>query len=169
MPRDLASAFDTFQRSAWRLASRDVYDVPEESAAITAWMERRELIQPDNGWAELVRAKSAEGKVMGRVQLVTRPIGDYMAFLLASYNANAQAGEDIRLAFRDRMPPNLAEIREDFWIFDDATVFVMDYDPDGAWRGAVDDSSQIDQYLNLRTQLTAVSRQYKPLKDAVGH
>jgi hypothetical protein len=139
MANDLAFAFDTFQRSAWRLASRDVYDVPEESAAITAWMERGVLIQPENGWTQLVRTRSAQGKAMGRVQIVTRPIGDYMAFLLASYNANVEAGEEVRLAFRDRVPSELADIREDFWIFDDTRVFVMDYDQDGAWRGAVDE------------------------------
>jgi hypothetical protein len=170
MPRgDLADAFETFQESAWRLASLDVYDVPEESAAIEAWMERGELIQAENGWPELVRAQIAAGKSMGRVQVVTRPMTDYMTYLLASYASNAEAGEEIRLAFRDRMPPDLAEIREDFWLFDDAIVFVMDYDSHGAWRGAVDDSEHLDRYLDLRERLTAVSRQYNPLKDAVGH
>jgi hypothetical protein len=170
MPRgDLATAFTSFEESAWRLASQDVYDVPEESAAITAWIERGELIQPDNGWPALVRDRTAAGKFMGRVQIATRPLADYMNFLLASYNVNVHAGEEVRLAFRDQLPPHLRGIREDFWLFDDTTVFVMNYAKDGSWHGATDDSAHLDRYLDLRDQLIAVSHQFKPMKDAVGH
>jgi hypothetical protein len=113
---DLADAFETFQESAWRLASLDVYNVPEESAAVAAWIERGELIQADNGWPELVHAQTVAGKSIGRVQIVTTPMTDYMSYLVPSYSSNVKAGQEIRLAFRDRIPPDLAGIREDFWL-----------------------------------------------------
>ncbi len=168
MPRDLAEAFETFERSAWRLASRDVYDVPEEAPALTAWTERGEFIPPDNGWPELVRARVSAGCSMGRVQVVTRPTSDYMAWLLASYAANIAAGEDVRLVFRDQLPADLADIAEDFWMFDDRYVWVMDYDDHGAWRGAWDDSARLTRYLGLRDRLVDTSRPYIPVRDAVG-
>lgn len=168
MSRDLAEAFDTFGRSAWRLATRDVYDVPEEAHALTSWVERGEFVAPDNGWPELVGAKVSAGRSMGRVQVVTRPTGAYMAWLLASYAANTAAGEEVRLAFRDRMPADLAGIAEDFWLFDDREVWVMDYDRRGAWCGARDDSARLGRYLGLRARLVRASRPYVPAEDAVG-
>ena len=105
---------------------------------------------------------------MGRVQVVTRPPGEYMAWLLTSYAASVEAGEDVRLAFRDQLPTDLADIAEDFWVFDDQQVWVMDYGDHGEWRGAWDDSSRPARYLDLRDRLVDASRPYLPVRDAVG-
>jgi hypothetical protein len=45
----------------------------------------------------------------------------------------------------------------------------MNYDQDGVWHGATDDSKHVDRYVDLRARLVAASRPYNPLKDAVGH
>jgi hypothetical protein len=168
MPNDLSAAFEAFKRSAWRLASRDVYAVPEEATALAAWREHGEFIAPDNGWPELVSTQISAGRSMGRVQVVTRPTSDYMAWLLTSYAANIAAGEDVRLVFRDQLPTKLADIAEDFWLFDDRYIWVMDYDDRGAWRGAWNDSAHLTRYLDLREKLVEVSRPYIPVRDAVG-
>jgi hypothetical protein len=168
MPGDLAAAFDTFERSAWRLASRDIYDVPAEVLAVATWTERGEFIPPDNGWPELVKARVSAGRSMGRVQVVTRPTSEYMAWMLRAYAANTAAGEDIRLAFRDQLPAELAGISEDFWLFDDQSVWVMDYDERGAWHGAWDDSTHLDRYLDLQRRLVDASAPYISARDTIG-
>ena len=150
---DLLTALDTFEESAWRLASHDLYEVPEDHASVDAWTRRGEFVAPASDWPSLVQARTSTGRAMGRVQVVTRPVSEYMAWRLSCYMLHSIAGEVVQLAYRDEMPADLAGIHEDFWVFDDRNVIVMDYDERGALRGNHDDSTHLDRYLGLRERL----------------
>jgi hypothetical protein len=160
---DLAAAFDRFERSAWRLCARDTYDVAEERDVLAAWREHRPLPPRADGWPDILRSRLAAGRQVGRVQLFTRPLGDYARFLLAHpYPENVALGEVVRVGYRDQMPADLAAVREDFWVFDGQEVAVMEYDDAGRFLRAVNQSGDLDRYLRLQMAMISASQ---PLAD----
>lgn len=66
------------------------------------------------------------------------------------YQANVEAGEDVRIADRD-MCPELGALRRDFWLFDaetpDVFAMLMHHDDAGHLTGfdIVDDPETIDE------------------------
>jgi hypothetical protein len=65
------------------------------------------------------------------VHIVTRPLSDYLRFEFEYYYRHHVAvGEDIRiLDLTDRDNPGLPD--QDFWMFDESTVVLMNYRADG--------------------------------------
>src|SRR5262249_23111732 len=65
------------------------------------------------------------------VHVISHPLTDYLRFELVGYQANVEAGEDVRIADRGEHP-ELVTLSRDFWIFDadtpDAWVVQMHYD-----------------------------------------
>lgn len=154
---DLAGEFATC-RSAWRLAALDVYVVPEEAAAIDTWERTGTAVSVDDGWLPIVAAARRRGTTVGRVQVFSRPLTRYAQWLLAVYPLNVAAGEDVRIAYRDVHPDGLAELRGDFWIFDDARVARMSYDHRGRFIVAWDETAYLDDYRQIRDRALAVAQ-----------
>ncbi|WP_405645202.1 DUF6879 family protein [Streptomyces uncialis] len=124
--------FDSMERSAWRLETLPVYTMPQEAERLERFLSGES--SPDgctSAWMDEVRRWVGEGKSVGRVHLVTRPLSDYLRFEFEYYyRHHVQVGEDIRiLDLTDRENPGLPD--QDFWMFDDATVVLMRYRPDG--------------------------------------
>jgi hypothetical protein len=120
------------RREAWRLETRPVYTVPQEAEKFARFLDG--VKSPDDytsGWMDEVRRWTAEGKSVGRVHIVTRPLSDYLRFEFEYYYRHHVAvGEDIRiLDLTDRDDPGLPG--QDFWMFDESTVVLMNYRADG--------------------------------------
>lgn len=64
-------------------------------------------------WLRRVADTTAAGKRWQRVHVVSHPLTDYLRFELVGYEANAEIGEDVRIASRDAHP-ELAGLRQDF-------------------------------------------------------
>ncbi|MEU7022457.1 DUF6879 family protein [Streptomyces sp. NPDC046203] len=124
---DWAATFRTFEREAWRLEVLPQYLVPQEAEEFAAFKAGARFPGPyEDAWMDMVRTRR-----VGRVHLVTRPLSDYLRFEFERYYRHqAPAGEDIRiLDITDRRNP-LPDVR-DFWMFDQSTVVLMHYHPDG--------------------------------------
>ncbi|MBB5153922.1 DUF6879 family protein [Saccharopolyspora phatthalungensis] len=84
-------------------------------------------------WHETVRNNAAAGKTMQRIKFVRKPLTDYARFLFDWVIAdNVTAGEDYRIV-------DLAECKvdlpaQDFWIFDESMVVLLNFNPDGTLR-----------------------------------
>lgn len=121
-----------FKSEAWRLETLPVYRVPSEDGDIRDFLSG-ERIDPDNyssDYTESLRKIRAEGKVKGRVHIVTQPLTDYLRFEFMYYNVHSQAGDDIRiLDVTDRVNP--LQGVPDFWLFDRSEVVLMNYAEDG--------------------------------------
>ncbi|BAJ32364.1 hypothetical protein KSE_66050 [Kitasatospora setae KM-6054] len=119
------------ERSAWRLETRPVYTMPQEAEAIRRFQEGRPVTAADTAaWTERLQGYRSTGRTVGRVHVVTRPLTDYLRFEFAHYWHNVGAGEDVRiLDLTDRENPGLPD--QDFWLFDDSRVVLMNYRPDG--------------------------------------
>ncbi|MEU0740910.1 DUF6879 family protein [Streptomyces sp. NPDC006134] len=125
------SAFDAMQRAAWRLETLPVCRVPQEEETIAEFLAggpvTREATQP---WFDRVQAYVADGRSVGRVHVVTRPLSDYLRFEFAYYRHNVEAGEDVRILDVTGRP-NPLERAPDFWMFDRSRVVLMHYEADG--------------------------------------
>jgi hypothetical protein len=120
------------RREAWRLETRPGYTVPQEAEKFARFLDGGK--SPDDytsGWMDEVRQWTAEGRNVGRVHIVTRPLSGYLRFEFEYYYRHHVAvGEDIRiLDLADRDNPGLPD--QDFWMFDESTVVLMNYRADG--------------------------------------
>lgn len=121
-PADFQAQFETFSYSAFRLETLQHYVGTGR----------------DDQWIALLNASHRWGKTHQRVHVVIEPLNSAMQEeLTAGYEGNVAAGEDIRIApvaALDEWPDELPN--HDFWLFDSSKLYVMHYEPDGAWTGA---------------------------------
>ncbi len=133
--------FATFTRTAWRLETLPAYGTPDSDPSFAAYLELGHLPPledrpPKQAWMAAVRQAVAEGRQLGRVHVVRRPLTPYLDYELATYPENVEAGEDIRIADADQHP-ELATLSTDFWLLDNERVLVMAYDDDGRFINAM--------------------------------
>lgn len=150
---DWASRFRSFKREAFRLETLPQYLVPQEREQFTEF-KRTGVIPPASdepgGWFETIRHAYARGARMRRVHVVTEPLSDYLRFEFAYYVLNSKAGEEIRILDLGKTGP-LDLPGFDFWMFDEAEVVHMMYEPDGTQTGRqLLDSPDLEQFLTWR-------------------
>lgn len=132
--------FRLFRRSAWRLETLPAYGTPETDPSFARWLALGEQMPPlderppKQAWMAKVAAAVAEGRTLGRVHVVERPLSLYRAYELACYPENQAAGEDVRIAELGEHPELAALMGGDFWLLDDALAVLMDYDAAGRFR-----------------------------------
>jgi hypothetical protein len=137
-PTDFGDCFDRFQRTAFRLETRQVYTAPAEQDRIRAFHaglalpERSPRTSP---WLARIQATTQEGKQWRRIRLIAEPMTEYTRYQLAGYKESAAAGEDIRIC-RLAAHRDLAALTMDFWLFDDLFAAFLHYDADGTFTGA---------------------------------
>ncbi|MFJ6213546.1 DUF6879 family protein [Streptomyces sp. NPDC092296] len=124
--------FDSMEREAWRLETLPVYTMPQEAEKLKRFLAGEK--SPDDytsAWMDEVRQWASEGKGVGRVHVVTRPLSDYLRFEFEYYyRHHVKVGEDISiLDLTDRENPGLPD--QDFWMFDESKVVLMNYREDG--------------------------------------
>jgi hypothetical protein len=127
---DLGKLFQSFRSSAFRLECLPSYAVTEddESEAFRLWLAGEQPPDKEREWPKLVASAVAAGKSMQRVRLGLEPLSDYLRFEMDwGYPSNVAAGEDIRIL--DHELAGLLKV--DFWLFDDATAVVLEYDDEG--------------------------------------
>jgi Family of unknown function (DUF6879) len=113
------------------------------SFSYSAFRPEGEQVYTDTGrdeeWVSLVKAGRRWGKTYQRVHIVIEPLtGSMEQELTEGYGPNYVAGEDIGIipvAAGGHWPQDIPH-STDFWLFDSTRLYVMHYEPDGAWRGA---------------------------------
>jgi hypothetical protein len=127
----------TCRRSAHRLETLQHYDVPDDEERQRAFHAGDSLPSPRPAKIQdlkVIASLCAAGRDIERTHIVDRPLSDYICYELAAYAENATAGEGVWISERDG-DPGLAELTQDFVIFDagtpDAAVVFFDYDVDG--------------------------------------
>jgi hypothetical protein len=144
--------FRDFASSAFRLELHQVYTMPGEADELKRFQEG-ELPPPGYhyGWLDTVAEARKAGKTMRRVRVVTRPLTDYTRYeFVWGFVYNVAAGEDIRiLDLTDQPGPGLPD--HDFWLFDEATVVELLYNPDGTQIGReLVEHPDLERYLGWR-------------------
>ncbi|MFJ1913003.1 DUF6879 family protein [Streptomyces sp. NPDC088147] len=133
---NLAERFKTFHREAFRLEILDEYNVPSSADNLRAFLAGEPQPEDYNaGWVETVRAATHAGKRMHRVHIVSRPLTDYLRYELGwGYVKNMTGGEEFFILDVTERPNPLAGV-PDFWLFDEVSPVVMNYDDAGVFLG----------------------------------
>lgn len=139
---------------AFHLELRDAYGVDEENGPFLAWLNSK----PDDmawraSWLDHARVASASGAVIRRLRVVSVPLADFVRWEHSLDPGNLAAGEDVRYLPRDRVPVNLPA--EDYWLFDDDTLVLSLFEPDGRSGGfaRVDDRAIVAEHRAVRDAL----------------
>ena len=150
---DLADLETIAEASAdrFRLEVMPTYLVPEEAEEFDAWRHGRRVLPvvDESRWLQHIRDTTAAGVRWWRVRILDYPLTDYAEYELHSYQGNATAGEDVFVANR-AWSAELADLHDDFWIFDHQTVIRMIYDDDGHFLHP-ELASDTDHYLGIRS------------------
>jgi len=152
--RQLSERFDHFRHSAFRLETRQRYAIggaeEERLRAFRQGRPRPERSVTTNGYLAQVARATLAGKHWSRVHIVDWPLSEYLRYELVGYVESAAVGEEILIASRDTSP-ELAGLREDFWLFDEGSrsemAVVLDSSDGGEFTGAreVRDAAGIEQ------------------------
>ncbi len=153
---DLATCLEHFHRLAFRLETLPAYSIPQEAGLFAAFRRGEHVTVPDDHpWPHRVSSATRAGKTMQRVRVISHPLSDYLRFELSLYPTSVEAGEDIRVASLDDHP-ELVACQQDFWLFDDEVVVVLDYDDHGGFLGSRAEHD-LDHYRKLRELALACS------------
>jgi hypothetical protein len=153
---------------AFRLETLPQYLVPQEDERFTAWKhgERRRRTPENNTWLAQLRDFTTAGKRWWRVRILDYPLAEYSAYELFGYQDSDAAGQETFVADR-AWHAELANLHEDFWIFD-STVVRMVYDEEGHFLYP-EQRNDLQHYLNIRDRalrhaipVTDYLRKYEP-------
>src|SRR4029453_2865107 len=131
----LAWWLENFKESAFRLERRPRYNMPEEAEMLAAF-KRGERVQlpEDHPWPQLGKRQCSTGKIMQRARVVSKPPTEYERFELSLYPHSVEAGEQIHVYERGSIP-EIFLYELDFWLFDNHTVYILNYDMEGHFLG----------------------------------
>lgn len=135
--KEFGQCFEDFRHKAFRLETLDHYLVPEEEGIYARYL-KGETPPPsvNEEWCQLVRRNTQSGKCMERVHVISIPPSQYLKFEIEwGYVHSTAAGEKVYLLNRRNVPESKAAPR-DYWLFDDRTLVLMEYDQNGKFLGA---------------------------------
>ncbi|MGI5129198.1 DUF6879 family protein [Pseudonocardia sp. CA-107938] len=139
------------QREAFRLQQHQSYG-GVRGPEWDAWQAGKPIppITPEsNPFQAKTAAWTAEGKRVYEVVIVEWPLVEYVRYALAIIPMCAWDGSETFMVDRD-VHPDLATLTEDFWMFDDERVAVMNYDENEAFVGATPPELPIAEYIARR-------------------
>jgi hypothetical protein len=160
--------FTSVRRSWFRLETLQHYDAISERDSFAAFLRGEPIDTAPGPWQQMIRRHVAAGRHLSRVHIVQEPLSDYIRYELQVYAPNVEAGEDVRLIAvpRGTWPRGLP--RQDYWLFDDHHLWLMDYDAGDAFQAArlIDDPAVVEQHRQWRDTALAQSI---PLTDYATH
>lgn len=147
-------------RSSWfRLETLQRYDVEYERDAFAAFLRGGSIDTAAGPWQAMIREHVGANRQLARVHVIEEPISDYIRYELAAYQPNVTAGEDVGVVPVRRGAWPVDVPRQDYWLFDDERLWLMDYDAAGAFQAArrCDDPAAVRQHRQWRDAALARS------------
>lgn len=136
--KEFEKLFTSFEVSAFRLETLTAYSVEAEDHCFDAFIRGKPLPPDQNeDWCKIVRTNIAAGKKMQRVHLLPEKLTPYIRYEIEwGYVFNAAAGEAIHFILPWEVTDTIREVSaNDFWLFDDNKVVVMNYGSGGEYTG----------------------------------
>ena len=155
---DLLELYDAATAEAFRLEAQQRCAVPAEDAQFRAFAEGRPMPSDPrvDRSMQIIRSATARGCRIRRVHVVELPLTVYLRYELAAYQENTGAGEEVDIAVRS-WHPDLADLTEDFVLFDRGAVVWMRYDDEGQLAGLAYSTKPADVALAADYRTIALS------------
>ncbi|WP_399089026.1 DUF6879 family protein [Streptomyces sp. BBFR2] len=150
--KTLGEYFAAFEREAFRLETLDDYGKSGNAAAFQSFLAGEEQpVDYNDHWVAELRKRSAGGKRIYRVHVLSRPLTPYLQYELGwGYWKNMTGGEEFFILDTTEQP-NPFEGVPDFWLFDSQTIAVLNYDDEGGFLGTQELSAdRVEEYLAIR-------------------
>ncbi|MEV1006784.1 DUF6879 family protein [Streptomyces sp. NPDC049881] len=144
--------FHSFEHTAFRLETRERYDVDYENESLRKFLAKeRDELPWMRDWLTMIRDATAQGRRFHRVRVVSLPLSDYSRFGVWCAQFTNGAGEDIRYLPRDRATAAGLPLH-DYWLFDSHRLVRMHFDESDAFLGAevVEDAEEIVRHNHWR-------------------
>ncbi|MGH3854247.1 MAG: DUF6879 family protein [Pseudonocardiaceae bacterium] len=130
---DLRRIGGAAKQSAFRLETLPQYLVPQEAERLAMWNAGK-LIPPrtpeNSEMLARLQHDAARGFRRYRVHILDQPLTAYLRFELYLYLDSVEVGSEIYVVDRDDHP-DLTDLHEDFWLYDDEIAVRMIYDDEG--------------------------------------
>lgn len=153
-PIDFSALFNTFTTSAFRLEILPEYRDPSESKTFQSFKDGKFNAGAANEeWCQLVANSKRLGKRISRVRILPSELTSYLRYEIEwGYSYSFEAGEEIGLLLQKKTSCLQRFNLQDFWLFDDQILVVMDYDKEGQFLGGhqVEDDETVALHLDLR-------------------
>lgn len=145
-PDEFRARATDFKQSAFRLESRQNYNVPGDQADLARFLAGEpKPKERKKEWYQSVRSRVDSGVTYTKVKVLRRPLTDYQRWFLAwAIPDSIEAGMEYRLIDTADRAIDLPDL--DFWLYDDSWVVVLDYHEDDSPKGAEFIESNIDPY-----------------------
>ncbi|MGH3547431.1 MAG: DUF6879 family protein [Pseudonocardiaceae bacterium] len=168
---DARRMFRLFAADAFRIETRDHYDVPAEAPAIAEFEATGQILiyEGKQRWLDQLASHTAAGRTIRRVHTVhASRLSSYLRWEFASQVATSvPAGEDIRIADLDRHPELATDT--DVWIFDDAVAVKMwQQTEDGVNGVARATAVELDAYRVWQTKAWQAALPLPEFLDQIG-
>lgn len=130
---EFGQLFRTFEHTAFRLETRDLYKSANESRALDQFTAGEPVdMSWFQNWLSMIREATAERRLFSRVRVVTMPLTVYSRFGIFCSEYTNEAGEDIRYLRRDDAS-HLPDY--DYWLFDSSKLVRMHFNDDENFLG----------------------------------
>jgi hypothetical protein len=149
---EFGDLFRTFERSAFRLETRDRYALSYEREEFERFLAGSPTPPSEitwwRSWLDQTAALTAQGKFVGRVRILDEPPSDYQRWMLWAAPWYAEAGEVIRWLPRSTARAAGVGLDRDWWLFDLERLVVMEFTGTGeiAARTLVTDPVHVARY-----------------------
>ncbi|MGH4015649.1 MAG: DUF6879 family protein [Pseudonocardiaceae bacterium] len=134
---DVIGLYQGIAHRALRLETRQRYAVPWEKDGLAAWRrgEPEPMTPQTKQTLETLRQVNESGRQIGRVRFVELPLTEYSQHQFdVAYPRNTEAGEEIYVLDR-ALHPEFDHVREDFVVFDEASVLWYRYTDEDVLTG----------------------------------
>ncbi len=142
----------TFERSAFRLETRDTYALGYERTDFERFLAGSPTPPPEldwwRPWLEQISRLTREGKRIGRVRVLAEPPSDYQRWELWAAPWHSRAGEQIRYIPRSRAGEIGLPLVHDWWLLDDDRLIIMKFTDAGeiAGKSLITDPTIVSTY-----------------------
>jgi hypothetical protein len=141
-------------RSAFRLECLDVYDVESDQDNVRQYLAGNKGPSWADGddWMDYLIAEKQQGIRRYRVHVLASPIGPYLRYECEwGYAYTTAAGEEVYVLDTTETPRPVGLPSEEFWLYDDRHVVIMDYDDHGRFVTArALPESETERYRHYR-------------------
>jgi len=161
---NLGQYIRSFRKSLFRLQARAVYSVGgEDEKNYRRFREGQvSLDVGDDGreWLRTIKGMTSEGRRWTNVQVLPSRLTPYLRYALQfGYVHYHASGAAVRFLLHSAPGDVLSLANKDFYVFDDKTVILMEYDESGEFLGSEQmvSAAEIARYLSIRDQVLRYS------------